>query len=188
MTQNDTLLLNVARNLRYRTLDRLIGETLTIADRLTIREETSAFVTRFAEGCTFAGPEQNFLDGQIAKYGLLDLRFNAPQAKLDATSPAGVPILRELGFVDGGMDKLAEELGGDSGGCIEELSEGIAENKAHLLLYLESSEPNVSELSMIDRMARVRDPATIDFPIAFTVIDACVSNSSFVWINKHFYL
>jgi hypothetical protein len=107
---------------------------------------------------------------------------------LDSDSSGGVPLLRELGFVDGDMQKLVEEFGGDSGCCIEELRDGIAKNTAHLMLFLESSNPNVSEVSMMDRLARISKPSIIEFPITFLVVDACVSNSSFVWMNKHFYL
>lgn len=188
MAKDRTLLLNVARNLRYRTLTPMIGEYVTISDRTVVTNETSAFVARFVGGCSFAGPEQKYLDGQIAKYGILDLRFNAPNTMLDADADAGVSLLRELQFIDSGMEDLIEELGGDASYCLEELRDGIAENKTHLKLFLESSNPNVSEMSMMHRMARMRDPSLIDFPITFAVVDACVSNSSFVWMNKHFYM
>jgi len=56
------------------------------------------------------------------------------------------------------------------------------------MLFLKSSAPNVSEISAVERMTRIRNPSLINFPIEFKVEDACVSNSSFVWINKHFYL
>jgi len=188
MIQNDTLLLNVARNLRYRTLEQFIGEAVTIDDRMQIVPTVSSFVAQFVDDCTFAGPQQRFLDGQVAKYDLLDLNFNAPATMLDADSRTGLPLLRELGFIDGDMQTLSEELDGVSTGCLEELRDDITENKTHLLLFLESSDPNVPDMSMINRMSRIRDPSIIDFPIEFTVVDACVSNSSIVWLNKYFYM
>lgn len=188
MSRDETLLLNVARSLRYRTLQQMIGKTVAVTAHARIVADVSSFVGQFVDGCAFYGPEQKFLDGQIAKYGLLDLRFNAPSEMLDSESAGGIPLLRELGFVGGDMQKLAEELGGDAGSCIQELRDGIAKNATHLLLFLESSNPRVSEMSMMDRMARIKTPSIIDFPITFSVVDACVSNSSFVWMNKHFYL
>jgi hypothetical protein len=131
----------------------MIDNTVSVSSRLRIVDDVSTFVARFVDGCTFAGPEQVFLDGQIAKYGLLDMRFNAPSTMLDSECGGGVPLLRKLGFVDGDMQKLAEELGGDGGSCIEELRDGIAANRTHLMLFLESSNPNVSDMSMMDRMA-----------------------------------
>ncbi len=166
----------------------MIGKTVVATDRTRIVDDVSSFVAQFADGCDFAGPEQHFLDGQIAKYGLLDLRFNAPSTMLASVPAGGVPLLRDLGFIDSDMQKLASELDGDAGCCIEELRDGIATNETHLMLFLESSNPNVSDMSMMDRMARIRNPSIIDFPITFSVVDACVSNSSFVWMNKHFYL
>jgi len=118
MSHGKSLLLSVARNLRYRTLAAMIGEPLTISDRTKIADDAAAFVTRFFDGCTFAGPEQGFLDGQIAKYGLLDLRFSAPHAMLESDAGAGVPLLRELGFIDGDWQELAREWGDDPEYCL----------------------------------------------------------------------
>ena len=188
MAQDNTLLLNVARNLRYRTLAPMVGQSITISARALITAETEAFVGRFADDCLFAGPEQEYLDGQIAKYGILDLRFSAPTTLLDADTDSGVPLLRQLGFIDDDARDSIDELGDDGSCCLEELRDGIAENKTHLLLFLVSPDLDVSEMLMMDRMARIQDPSIIDFPIVFSVVDACVSNSSFVWINKHFYM
>lgn len=188
MASHNSLLLNVARNLRYRTLAPMIGQSLTISDRSRIATETTAFVARFADGCCFAGPEQKYLDVQIAKIGILDLRFTSPSTTLASDAPGGVPLLRELGFVGRDWQELTEEIGDDSAFCLEELRDGIAENATHLMLFLQASNPKESEMSTTDRMARIRDPSIIKFPINFTVVDACVSNSSFVWMNKHFYM
>jgi hypothetical protein len=184
----ETLLLNVARSLRYRTLRQMIGQTVAIAARPQLVADVSSFVAKFADGCTFTGPEQRIIDGQKAKYGLLDLRFIAPATMLDSVSAGGVPLLRELGFVDGDIQKFVEELGGEAGSCLEELRDGIAENRTHLMLFLQSSNPKVADMTTVDRMARITNPSVIEFPITFSVVDACVCNSSFVWINKHFYL
>jgi len=188
MAQDKSLLLNVARNLRYRTLAPMIGESVTISNRTQIATETAAFVARFVDGCSFASPEQRFLDGQIAKYGLLDLRFAAPSTMLDTDATVGVPLLRELGFVDSDWQRLATKLGADADVCLEGLREDIAKSATHLMLYLESSNPKVSEMSTMDRMTRLRDPSMICFPIEFTVIDACVANATSVWMTKHLYL
>lgn len=188
MAEDKSLLLNVARNLRYRTLAPMIGQPVTVSDRTRIATETAAFVARFADGCSFAGPEQHILDGQIAKYGLLDLRFVASSKLLDADATDGVPLLRELGFVDSEWQRLAREFGADSDVCLEGLRDDIAKNATHLMLFLESSNPKVSEMSWTDRMARVRDPSMIRFPIEFTVVDACVANATSAWMTKHLYL
>ncbi|MEZ6123760.1 MAG: hypothetical protein R3C49_11360 [Planctomycetaceae bacterium] len=180
--------MNVARSLRYRTLQQMIGKTVAVTTQPRIVDDVSTFVADFAHGCTFTGPEQSCLDGQIAKYGLLDLRFKAPSTMLDSESAGGVPLLRELGFVTGDMQKSADDPGGSAGSCIEELGEDIAKNTTHLLLLLKSFNPDVTEMSITDRLARMKKPSIIEFPITFSVVDACVSNSLFVWMNKHFYL
>ncbi len=188
MEKESLLLREVARKLRYRTIEAMIGQPVTITGLREISAETRALVDEHVSGCTFAGPEQKFLDGQIAKYGFLDLRFFATSTMLEKTAVGGVSLLKELGFVDRDLPKLAEELGGDAGFCLEELRDGIEQNDVHLLLFLESESPNVSDMTVMERMARLRDPSTIEFPIIFSVVDACVSNSPFVWMNKHFYM
>lgn len=187
MSSDNSLLLSVARTMRYRTLTPMIGEEVTISARLRISTEVSAFVARFIDECSFSGPEQKIIDLQIAKYGILDLRFAAPPRMFNRDMDAGIPLLRRLGFINSDAQGTSGELGSDSI-CLEELRDGIAENETHLLLFLESTNPKVSEMSVMDRMARIRDPLSINFPIVFKVVDACVSNSSFVWMNKHFYL
>lgn len=188
MPHDENILLNVARSLRYRTLQPMLGKSVEVSARLRIVDDVSSFVSQFVDGCLFDGPGQNVLDGQIAKFGLLDLRFSAPSRMLDSVPAAGVPLLRELGFVDSDLQELAEELGDDANSCINELRDGIAENRTHLLLFLQASIPSASDMTLMDRVARFRNPSIIKFPITCSVVDACVSNSSFVWMNKHFYV
>ena len=188
MPEVDLLLLNVTRQLRYRTLTPMIGQTVTISGRTLVATEATAFVNRFADGCCFAGPGQNFLDGQIAKYGILDLHFDAPATMLDTDASGSVPLLRDLGFIDNGIEDLIEKKTGDVGYCLKVLHEGIAEDKAHLLLFLESTDPDLLQMSVMDRMRRIQDPSIICFPVTFKVVDACITNSLDVWMNKHFYL
>lgn len=188
MQKDSLLFLNVARLLRYRTLTPMLGQTVMISSRTLIATETAALVSRFVDGCSFAGPTQKNLDGQIAKYGILDLHFDAPSSILDADADTGVPLLRDLGFVDNGIEDLAEGRTGILADCLNILHDGIEENKTHLLLFIESTEPNVPKMTVTERFQRIHDPSIIRFPITFKVVDACVSNSLAVWMNKHFYL
>jgi len=188
MASHNSLLLNVARNLRYRSLEPMIGQLVTISDRSRVSSESTDFVAKFTEGCSYAGPEQEYLDGQIAKYGILDLRFAAPSTLLGPSSSTGVSLLKELGFVDDSAQQLAEEFGADTAVCLEQLRDGIAKHETHLLVFLVCGNRTGADRSMADRAAHILDPSLIRFPITFTVADACVSNSASVWINKHFYL
>ena len=99
-------------------------------------------------------------------------------ALLDTDTDSGVALLRELGFIDNDSAHFVEEPGGEAAYCLGELHAGIEANETHLLLFLESSRPNAAKMSIADRMARLRDPSLIRFPIVFTVVDAS-TNSSF---------
>ena len=96
MDKNFSLLLNVARSLRYRTFEPIIGHELIVNRSDLIASESEALVGRFLDGCSFSSPEQGNLDGQIARYGLLDLRFQACARLLEKGYKTGIPLLKEL--------------------------------------------------------------------------------------------
>lgn len=181
-----SLLLNVARDLRYCTLMSMIGKSVKITDRKRIPIETTAFADQFVDGCSFAGPEN--LYGPIAKYGILDVRFTAPPALLNTVTETGLPLLCELGFIHNDAQQHIEELEGNLPYGIEELRDGIAAKETHLMLFLRSSSLNMKNKSIVEIRARLRDPTLIRFPIIFTVVDACATNASYVWVEKHFYM
>src|SRR5437868_1112064 len=93
------LVRRVARGLRYRPLERLVGRTVLVRDLDAVEEAVRAGLgPDFPDGCRLDGPELVYRHGAVAKYGILDLRFSAP-ADLLAGAASGVPLLRELGFL-----------------------------------------------------------------------------------------
>ncbi|MEM7624515.1 MAG: hypothetical protein AAF333_02685 [Planctomycetota bacterium] len=189
MSANMSLLLNVARNLRYRHLGDTIGQSVSVAGRHTIADDALAFVRRYCEECGFEGPQQKYLEGQIAKYGILDLSFRLPHKSLDENYVSGVPLLRELGFDGSGInDEDWEGYGDEKYAWFEELAKDIADESAFLRLFMRCSDPSVASGSVTEMMGRLRDFSSTKFPLTFIIVDACITNSTFVWMNKHFYL
>ncbi len=127
----NTLFRKVVRGLKYREITPLIGKSIIITDRVLIANEANKFVSSFFSHCEYSSPEQEFLEGQIAKYGILDLRFSAPQTMLDVDAQSGVAILRSLHFVDD-LHDVADELEDELFVCIEQLRDDIDENNASL--------------------------------------------------------
>jgi hypothetical protein len=72
-----------------------------------------------------------------------------------------------------------EELG-DPTWVLEELVRDLDAPHAFLKLFVEVE-------GGVDMRARINLPPGY-FPRAFTVVDACVTNASFIWFAKHFCL
>jgi hypothetical protein len=186
MDKNFSLLLNVARSLRYRTFEPIIGHELMVSRSDLIASESEALVGRFLDGCSFCSPEQGDLDGQIARYGLLDLCFQARAALLENGYKTGIPLLKELGFIEDGTSSVAEE---DCGlYCLEELLDGTRKNETYLMLFLQISRVQRADGFLLQLNDMPRRACNRPSPMVFTVEDACISNSSFVWMHKHFYV
>src|SRR5262245_66160307 len=97
------LLRSVAGRLRYRSLDHLVGRLVEVSDLGRIEDAVGqALGPDLPDGCRLAGPEPHIREGAVARYGILDLRFKAPGDALAGGARAGVPLLRELGFLPGG--------------------------------------------------------------------------------------
>ena len=186
MDKNFSLLLNVARSLRYRTFEPIIGHELIVDRSDLIASESEALVGRFLDGCSFSSPEQGNLDGQIARYGLLDLRFQACATLLEKGYKTGIPLLKELGFIEDGTSSVADD---DCAlYCLEELLDGTRKNETYLLLFLQISQVQRVDRSLLQLNDMPRRACNLPSPMVFTVEDACISNSSFVWMHKHFYV
>src|SRR5262249_36614910 len=105
---------------------------------------------------------------------------------LEGDARAGVPLLRELGFLPGGEVGVAGRVCDDPV-CLEMLQEELEEGRVWLRLFLEGGRPGEG--------AREEGPDGITYqipegylPRAFRVIDACLPNAPMVWLWKHFYL
>ena len=184
-----SLIRRAARGIKYATIVEFLNREITFSDRLNIVSESTSFVQELFPLSSFIGSEQNVLDGQIAKYGILDLEFSAEQSLLH-NCQSGVPILRALGFGGNNLGDEEFELDDDdlfspmSG--IEMVLDDINESCAYLKLFLRSKvDP---PFDMRERFLRPENPALLQFPMTFTISDACLTNVESAWIMKHFYL
>ena len=167
-------LYRVAKQLRYRTLPELIGRSILIP---SIRDILGTVAASFELGSP-VNPDARF-EGMIAKYGILDLEFHSLQPNLGRQDRGGVALLKELGFV---QEERAEENLDEEDWCLQELEKSITDRQV-VKLFLES---DIDLDSNPLRAKGILRPS--DLPSTFVVTDACLTNSSFVWINKHFYL
>jgi hypothetical protein len=148
---------------------------------------------------------------QMAKYGFLDLDFTTSQPLLSAADNITSKTLRELGYGPRPKDTLdmdpdlKNELGSDRV-WLEALIESVAQHDCFLRLFLSFESPRDSVARIFEELKQWRPEEISDmdaaswaisaiaakmakrFPITFVVEDACVTNSSSIWLAKHQYL
>ena len=178
-----SLIKRIARQIRYQSLDSLIDETVSASSIDSIESEIQAFIQQSCPDGTFSGPPRSNLVGTLTKYGILDLEFRMSEFLLVPELRTGIRLLKELGYLPR-PDKISDAEKESNRGYLEGLDESIDEDGILLKVFL--IDPNFQISS--DRILQVQDHSRIPFPIEFSVVDACVTNSGYVWINKHFYL
>ena len=162
------LLYRVARRLRYRPLPGLLQKTVTIPSV----EVVTTTVQHAFNLCTPARPAR--FEGMMAKYGLLDLEFGAPDLEFTLGDRGGVPLLKELGWFEQGD--------ADEDSWLDSLETGFT---AHPIIKLFLETKGGEELNP-DRLELRVGPGYL--PRQFTVVDACATNCGMVWFARHFYL
>jgi hypothetical protein len=176
----------VARSLRYRSLDHLIGRPVEIRDIGRVEEAVrSALGPDLPDGCRLAGPEPIYRHGAVAKYGILDLVFSVPGEMPIGDVRGGLALLHDLGFLPGGDGPQHRVC--DDPLCLEMLQEELDEGRVWLLLFLEGGRPDGSRVEDADGQVDYRIPEGY-LPRPFLVVDACLTNARSVWLWKHFYV
>jgi len=178
-----------ARGIKYSTITEFLNREITFSNRFSIAVESISVAKELFPASSFLGPEQKYINGQIAKYGLLDLSFSTDQLHLQDCQ-SGVQVLRELGFVENDLSDRETELEEDdlcsplSG--VQMVLDDLKESQAYLKLFLRTTSRTPSD--MRECLQILRNPDLLQFPMTFTVTDACVTNVACAWLMKHFYL
>lgn len=200
-------LLRLLHEVRYREISELIGKEIVISIFSSIRQELTNAVhglIRLNGGLELTNDD---LSGTLAKYAILDLKFAMAQRVLAEPDKLGRKALSDLGFLLSKEDqKVARELEEKDPTCIESLVEGLTARKEWLLVFLELAprgDPILERLNATQHAIQTGVPveeASIfalhqaiealptRFPAKFKIIDACITNSDFIWFHKHFYL
>jgi hypothetical protein len=181
------LIKSVARGLRYRSLDHLIGRAIEVHDLDQIEDAVRfGLGPDMPEDCRLAGPERHICEVAVAKYGILDLRFTAPGNLLTGEARTGVRLLRELGYLP--KNQGPQQRVGDYMMCLTMLQEHLTEGRTYFRLFLKGGRAGQDAAAEgPDDGVSLRVPAGY-LPRAFHIVDACVTNAAAVWLWKHFYM
>lgn len=170
------LLREVARQLRYQDLPHLVGKTIEFRSIETIGQDAWGGVsTYFSPDIKPKFQPSRFHEIALAKYGLLDLKFDV-SVELDQAGQTGMALLEELGLI--GREPT------DDCGWDEILRDSFVADGALLKLLLRGPKPSESGLEAVGAVG-LPDGY---LPRPFELVDACLTNSDMAWFSKHFYL
>ena len=180
------LLRNLVSKFRYSNCEQFVGQKLVVSGKDAVASDLTRFIAELVpdEGLKLATGNYDLLLGTNAKFGVLDIAFFAPANINHAPIEAGLAI-RELGFLSSTDSDI--EFDDDPEYCLRELHDCISDDQLYLQLFLTTNDPKITDVHFFERVKRVKNHETIPFPIEFTVVDACVTNSNYAWFNKHNY-
>ena len=191
------------RGLKYRSLEELKRKTVRISSFARIEREVLDVVG--TQGLTELRmtTSRSELAGGLGKYGILDLEFEAA-ATLPDTDHAGKALLQDLYFIDNEEDEKTSRQGASDPTCISLLIEHLDNRKTFLKVFLRSDTPEGATRRLIDQarrdpdferaglvektVMRLIEEAEQRLPQDFEVEDACLTNSNYVWLHRHFWL
>lgn len=188
-----SLIRRIAKQIKYRQLDSLIGKEVTVHSPETVPVDVCTSLGQdFPAGCEFVKPEARWRESALQKYGMLDLHFRAPAQLLGCDCECGIPLLKQLEFVwdpseENPWEELAEAFGNEAAQedptCLSMLEDDLAKGETWLRLYLTIDPP---EGRHSEPSGHVQLPSQ-SAPRSLVVRDACVTNAGSVWFHKHFY-
>jgi hypothetical protein len=173
------LLTSISPLLRYQELAHLLGTQVTVASLETLESDIrSALKLPLLENAIWEVKADRFLKGALTKYGLIDASFQVYSTWLGEDFQQGASLLEYLNFKPDetpSNDGLAYTV-------LESLADELQLGLTWLKLFLRADPPPRLETGHSSQEL----PADY-FPKTFTIEDACLSNSSYVWFWKHFY-
>lgn len=186
----------ILRGLKYQTLDKLIGREVEICSLKSVQADIFNALGKYIPIESYLiSPKEPYLEGAMAKYGIIDAEFSTPSRYLEILPRINRNTLEDIGFA---YEKGSNEnfSGEDTLFGFESLAEDVGENKAFIKLFLELDSKAEHSKNVINNIRSFKEKGMRPklklpkdfFPNLFIVEDACLTNSDFVWINKHFYL
>ena len=173
----------LARELRYRHLPSIVGRRVRINAVDGIDTALRAALPEVPNGAKL-GNDVEYVHRALAKYGFLDLHYEV--AAIDAP-PIGYRALRELGL----LARDEAESAADPVLSNQEVVAWLDECRTGpplLKLFLEGPAPRDILPGYLARRGFDGGLLGEYLPQEFTVIDACETTGSFIWLAKHFYL
>jgi hypothetical protein len=174
----------LVRGLRYRTVDQLVGLKVELTSIEKAPDEVCSLIRQ--HGIELTGDVRDLSAGAFLKYGLLDYDFVVVNTEL-APDLQRVRFLKDMGFLPDKKD-VDDAVFPDAGiGFLEEMLDEVRKNELLFKIILDSQGAYRGAQGAPQEKWMNADPDQY-FPCEFIVRDACLTNCSLIWLNKHFYL
>jgi hypothetical protein len=187
---------HVALGLHYREIKELMGRTCRVRSQESGESEVLKPVRDYVQPSQIKGSFLPFGSGPHRRFGLMDVRLPARKELLDSETQSGLDLLVSLDFVDRDKNEMMAE-------DAERLAEDVKRGEVYLCLMLVetgfrnwSSEPwlNIcvdltqdAATTAAPKAEKFNSDENPKFPLELRIADACVSNSTHVWMYKHVY-
>lgn len=187
-----SLVRQAATGLRYQTVSPLIGQRITVTGWPSFEADVESWVESQMPGCKSCEDRNARQHLVYARYGFADFTFDAAELSLDSVPVGGVPLLKNLGFAWNRRRSAYQERhwmpeyadpANDFQEAVEDLAEEIEQSQLYLRVFFVG--PKITDDD--NWRAAIRAMDSTEFPMTIDVVDACLTNSPGVWINKHFY-
>lgn len=201
--QTNRQLLRRLHDLRYRELPGLVNRQITITSFESTGTEIKAVAQEHVPSCGDLELCPGNIRGTVGKYKIMDLTFALAIPVLSPADRVDRQGLVELGFLSAKDEEPPSGSEDRDPTCLEELVEAMASEKESLKIFLQAMPIGNAMEELFDEVVKIQatglkfDDATAKaivqradslFPGKFIILDACITNSDFVWILKHFYL
>ena len=174
----------VARGLRYLSLPNLVGANVTIQSHESADSHFLAVVGDYADHARIEPRLISIGGGTHNRYGFLDIELRGRSELLNEEAESGMKLLMSLGFISRKADGRPSLWPGD----FDQMAVDTDKRETHLLLIM-ADEGFVKREQVLPhgRQQGINDQYIPQFPLHFRIADACLANSTHVWMWKHFY-
>jgi hypothetical protein len=184
-----SLIKSIAKNIKYQELPELIGKIVTINSIATIPTDIQRDLSLSAN-TRWVTKEEKFLRRAMAKQGLIDIDYRL-HAEAISSPETGMELVRRFHLVQNiqdSEDELELDLTRVAISFLEDIAEELAAKQVYCKAFLETEHPMGEEAIKTFFQYKQGDAFPDDyFPRQFVVKDAALSNTSHIWMFKHFY-
>lgn len=204
-------LLRRVHDVKYREIGRLVGQRITISSLAAIAADVTAAVQPYALSCGKLELRSTNMQLILAKYKMLDLSFATSNTVLSRKDRIDRKTLESLGFVSSreevrSIEDVIADVEGKDPTLMASLVKEAQAGHEWLKIFLDVWPARDSLSEYMEAVKKVQQSGVSEFeassvafdalllrvdglfPGQFLIRDACITNSDFVWFNKHFYM
>lgn len=178
-----TLIKRLLNELKYQELNELIGKKINITSAEEAPNEIMPILNEaISTDIQFKGPKEEYRRATVVKHGILDLVYDIPITMLQTNNLTETNLLKVLRLSDQSL--INNE---DSDGLsiyLEIFLDDLKEQESLLKVFLQTK----VEWDWKQYRKNIREGIPDEYwPRTFIIEDACLTNVSSIWLERHLY-